>query len=686
MNPLKFIPVLAGIALALNLVFGIAWSQFEIDNIFIYAFLAAQVCLSAWVLASLKKIPDGNTDTSDILNQMLSGIPAIVVVTDKKLRIIATSSTFVKKLHLSETDLPGKSLPDVLRHEGSSAASEFVQFSNVRDGGQFEANYLINGENHLTLSWTRHVTPNGDYLFDAQDISGLRHLQSATSDLEAQFQGVVENAVDGIITIDRNGAIELFNSSAENIFGYTADEVIGKNVRMLMPEPFSTNHDTYLENYHRTGEIKIMGIGREVRGLRKNGETFPLDLGVGKSGQGDQVIYIGTIRDISEQKQAELDLQASRIEAENANHAKTQFLSSMSHDLRTPLNAIIGFAELMKTDEEDKLSEDHQSSVDHISSAGNHLLVLIDEVLDLTKIESGKMSLNIAPVDIGAAVDECLEIIQPQAEATGISIQWSSGDGAGLDGKQWVWADSDRLNQVLLNLFSNAVKYNKPQGSIHVYCEPRPQADSLRISVEDTGLGIESHRVHEVFIPFNRLGAEQSSITGTGIGLNITRKLVELMNGQIGVKSEPGVGSIFYFDLKNVSEADLEHHGAGQETAPVETPNEPLSHKPKADAPDREFNVVYVEDNRANMHLMKRVIARHPKWNLIGAETAEIGLEIVAELTPDLILMDINLPGIDGIEALGEIRKIRTLDEVPVYALSANAMNSEVKRGLTAGF
>lgn len=376
--------------------------------------------------------------------------------------------------------------------------------------------------------------------------------------------------------------------------------------------------------------------------------------------------------DITQRKQAETNLKAAKIEAENANHAKSQFLSSMSHELRTPLNSILGFSQILVTDKEAPLNQDQEESVDQIIASGKHLLELINDVLDLSRIESKKIELSIEDVDIGQLVDETASLIQAQAESSGIAIhRETTGLGAPL-----LKADYTKLKQVLLNLLSNAVKYNREGGEVSLVPERREDG-KIRINVRDTGDGISENQLSGLFEPFNRLGRESSAIEGTGIGLTITKRLVEAMKGEIGVDSVPGEGSTFWveFDEGDTLEQELDAVLDSIECTPADVT-----------AQEKRIKVLYVEDNPANMKFVRKVISRLPQFDLLEATTAEDGLEAVFSQNPDIVLMDINLPGADGFQVLEVLQDQGLTGHMQVIALSANAMEADIKKGLDAGF
>ena len=376
---------------------------------------------------------------------------------------------------------------------------------------------------------------------------------------EVRQAAIFDTLIDAIIIINAKGIVEKVNPAVVVLFGYQPDEVVGKNIKMLMPEPYQSEHDGYLDKYARTGVKKIIGIGREVTGLRKDGMTFPMELAVSDMEVNGKVFYAGTVRDITERKRAEVelykysnnlenmvsertaDMQIAVDEAERANLSKSEFLSRMSHELRTPMNAILGFAQLLELDI-DGFNEVQRENVEEILTAGRHLLYLINEVLDLARIESGKMEISMEEVLVEDVLAQSITMVASLSEMSNITVINKFSDEA-----YSIYADYSRLKQVLVNLLTNAVKYNREDGAILIdgglVGEGR-----LRINIKDTGWGLKEDEMDKLFTSFERLNAVDN-VEGTGIGLVITKHLVELMGGSIGVESVVDEGSNFWIEV-----------------------------------------------------------------------------------------------------------------------------------------
>ena len=493
---------------------------------------------------------------------------------------------------------------------------------------------------------------------------------------------ILTSANFSIIATDEKGIIQLFNVGAERMLGYLAVEVVNRinpsdihdpQEVMARAEALSRELGTTISPGFEALAFKASrGIEDiyELTYICKDGSRFPAIVSItALRDDYDSIIgylLIGT--DNSVRKQVELDLQKAMSEAEKANLAKSDFLSSMSHELRTPLSAILGFAQLIESGTPAP-TPSQKRSVEQILQGGWYLLELINEILDLALVESGKLSLSTEPLSLGEVLHECEAMIEPQAGKRNITVNFPR-----LQTPQFIKADRTRIKQILINLLSNAIKYNKPSGSVVVsYAFPTPGV--IRICVQDTGNGLSAGKISQLFQPFNRLGQESHAEQGTGIGLVMTKRLIELMGGTIGVESTVGQGSMFWIQMPLTDE----RQPSAAHIPPVDAALLP-------EAADDVSTVLYVEDNPANLLLVSDLIARRPDLRLLSARDGTLGVEMARTFLPDMILMDINLPGISGIKALKILRDDPLTAHIPVVALSANAMHHDIQKGLEAGF
>jgi signal transduction histidine kinase/CheY-like chemotaxis protein len=500
--------------------------------------------------------------------------------------------------------------------------------------------------------------------------------------------GALQNAIltsanFSIIATDEKGIIQLFNVGAERSLGYLAAEVVNK----ISPSDIHDPQEVMARAQALSAELATtITPGFEAlafkasRGIEdiyeltyicKDGSRFPAIVSITalRDDYGDIIGYLLIGTDNSVRKQVESELHNAMAVAEKANLAKSDFLSSMSHELRTPLSAILGFAQLIESGSPPPTTT-QKRSIDQILKAGWYLLDLINEILDLALIESGKLSLSLEPILLSEVMHQCQAMIEPQAQKRGISVAFPH-----IEVQYFVQADRTRVKQVLINLLSNAIKYNKGGGTVVVECIAKTPG-RIRICVKDSGDGLTQDKLAQLFQPFNRLGQEANVEEGTGIGLVVCKRLVELMGGVIGVESAVGKGSEFWIDL-NLTAEPRPVAGTAEPTASAQA-------QVQADAQMR--TLLYVEDNPANLMLVEDLIARRPDIRLLSARDGHRGIEIARTSRPDVILMDINLPGISGITALRILAEDPATAHIPVIALSANAMPHDIEKGLEAGF
>ena len=488
---------------------------------------------------------------------------------------------------------------------------------------------------------------------------------------EERFRHLVEQAGEAFFVLDLDGYIVNVNQAACASLGYQREELLGLSLAMV-----ETTFDP-VETLPRWRDWKA-GHARSTRGIhrRKGGTTFPVEATVSTIQTDGSRYMLALVRDMTEQHRAETALQQAKEEAEKANAAKSEFLSRMSHELRTPLNAILGFGQILLAQAANAAQADCATQV---VNAGNHLLGLINEVLDIARIEAGQVRLSVEPIRVANLVAETLDLIRPQVCERGITMEVSLAGCADC----YLLADRQRCKQVLLNLLSNAVKYSLRAGCVRVGCELRRPRE-LRISVSDAGPGIAINQRARLFVAFERLGAERSGVPGTGLGLTLSKHLVEAMGGSIGVKSVPGEGSTFWLQLPRSPGAAPSGHAP---LLPLATLRLGAGPGPAEAGPGRreDCTVLYIEDNASNLSLIEHLFSRLPQVRLLTARTGGEGLKLARRERPQLVLLDLHLPDMPGREVLAQLRSGRRTRAIPVVAVSADATPGSVARLIKDG-
>ncbi len=506
---------------------------------------------------------------------------------------------------------------------------------------------------------------------------GIQHrlVQAEGVRLAKEVSLLLNSTSEGVCGVDPKGRVIFINRCGAQMLGYRPEELAGQPMHTLV------HHHHADGSAYPAGDCPIGRVMRSGESVRVDGEVFwrqdgsffPVEYACApilEEGQIRGAVY--TFADITARKQTETALlqtkqraEQAQAEAERANAAKSEFLSRMSHELRTPLNAILGFGQLLEMDAQ---TDRQREKLSHILKGGKHLLGLINEVLDIARIESGKMELALEAVSVAEICQTAANLLRPLADQRNIRLGRCTG--AACEGK--LWADRQRLSQVVLNLLSNAVKYNRSGGSVHLTCEPAAGPGRLRLAVHDTGLGIAHVDLKKLFIPFERLGAEQSNVEGTGIGLALCKGLVEAMGGSIGVESTPGKGSTFYLELpSSTASVDINEH-----TPPPEL---------QASTVGR-HTVLCIEDNLSNFALVEQALEdKRPDIRLLGAMQGQLGLDMAREHQPDLILLDLQLPDLSGDKVLRLLQADPATREIPVIMVSADATNGQAQRLLDLG-
>jgi PAS domain S-box-containing protein len=491
-----------------------------------------------------------------------------------------------------------------------------------------------------------------------------------------RYWAIVDTAVDAIVVADRLGIVRAFNRAAEAIFGYRAEEVIGRNVEFLMPEAYQSRRDRYLAAYRETGEREIVGIGREVVGRRKDGATAPLELSITEWRDVDgQQCFTGIMRDATERNRQARQLidateiaQQARIEAEGASEAKSEFLAVMSHEIRTPLDSISGFMDLLRRT--DGLNSQQRRYIDLVRTANASLLAIVNDILDFPKVESGEIELEPSPLRTSTLIEDAMMIVGPSASAKNLLLE----SVVDPDVPEWLMGDEARLRRLLLNLLDNAVRFTET-GCITIDVRRQISADRgelVRFSVSDTGIGIAPDRQHRLLKKFSRAdGSVSRRHGGAGLGLVICKQLVDLMGGQIGIDSDVGQGVTIWF------------------TAALPAVNPPATQSeieaPLKDIGDARIKILVVDDIEANREIVAAYL-RENNYEVASVASAVEAIRRIQSERYDVILMDIQMPVMDGVTATRCIRALpNSFRNIPIIAMTGNVLPQRVRSFLDAG-
>jgi PAS domain S-box-containing protein len=606
-----------------------------------------------------------------IFRELFEGAPIGMAVLALDERFLRVNASFCKMVGYSNEELRERTAEDITFVEDIQPGRQLAQSlleGTMRFTG--DKRYIHKNGDILWVSRTASIIRNEQgepqhFLLMVEDISERKAadaaLETSRRELQAALdakQLIMDNSQDVICTVDGQGCFQSVNAACEELWGYQPEELVGRRYIDFVFEEDRPKTEAIAKELLVTGKITDF-VNRYVR---KDGSLVDVLWSTTWSAK-DRIMFC-VAHDVTDRSRIEKALREAKEEADRANHAKSDFLSRMSHELRTPLNSILGFGQLL---DRQSPTETQRPRIRYILSAGRHLLNLINEVLDISRIEAGTLQLSVEPVCLEEAIGEALDLMRPLAAERTIAL---AADCA-LDSTTYVLADRQRLKQVLLNLLSNAVKYTAVQGSVTVSFAKLPQ-DNLRVSVRDTGAGIPVEKLARLFTPFDRLGAEQSAVEGTGLGLALCQRLVQAMKGSIGVNSTLGKGSTFWLELPP-SKSPLQAL-ADSRTMAVSEPFDQESRR-----------ILYIEDNFSNVTLVDQMLAERPSLELMTAMQGRVGLELARQHTPDLVLLDLHLPDMPGWQVLAQLKADHLTREIPVVVISADATAPQIKRLLSAG-
>ncbi len=626
------------------------------------------VYASAHDVTDRRRAEDGLRESEARLRAIMQHSPSAIFVKDLDSRYLVANEEWSRLTGIGVSDIVGNSVSETWTVNAAAIVAH--ERALLADGtSRLTDEQMVTGDGKRDFIVNRFLLRDEDgepYAIGgiATDITERKKAQAALATRDRVLDTVLKASPDIITLMDRHGRIHQVSEAERAILGWQHEDG-------SPPDIFTKVHPDDLEivgaAFVRMVSGGVHGIHLRYRVQHADGRWITVD------SRGQAVLdhlghFAGAVvvsRDITAALEFEKRLEAAREAAEKASGAKSDFLSRMSHELRTPLNSILGFSQLLQMDDLPVL---HADGVDHILRAGKHLLDLIDEVLDIARIESGYLELAMVPVALAELVSDAVALTRPIAERAEVAVRVSIEPRSSVA----VLADRQRLLQVLLNLLSNAVKYNRPGGHIDVSCEAIDRG-RLRLAVADTGRGIRPGDLERVFEPFDRLGAEQSGVEGTGVGLALSKQLVERMGGTLGFDSVPEVGSTFFIDLPAASVERADHFGEAKIVTAA------------APALSKLFRVLLIEDNLTNLDLVERVLSRRPGVDVLAAMHGGLGLDLAREHVPDLILLDLHLPDMDGTAVLDRLQADDVTTGIPVALVSAEAPGPQVRALLGRG-
>jgi PAS domain S-box-containing protein len=621
-------------------------------------------------------MPQTNDGSGLEFHELVDAAPDGIVVVDNAGAILLVNRQAEQMFGYPRTELIGQQIevliPERYRPRHPQHVKEYVGapksrpmgsglslFGRRRDGTEFPV--------EISLSPIR--SSQGTVVSAAiRDVTDRKAIEAEARRSNANLISAVDSIQDAFVLYDEEDRVVLVNSRFRQLTGtFTKGAILGKRFADLLDDMlagglFDTSSESAAEVRKRWLGYHNMPAGALELKTASGSVLRVVERATAEHGT------VSLLMDVTEDHQRAEELQRAHHQAEAASAAKSEFLASMSHELRTPLNAVLGFAQLLQRDRKEPLSARQLERVDHVLRGGEQLLRLIDEVLDLARIEAGGISISAEPVEVGPLLREVISTLEPMAQRAGVEIAIrpiAAGDAR-------VLADRTRLAQILMNFGSNAIKYNRSGG--HVWFGASRERDELRIAVSDDGIGIPEDKRAKIFEPFHRAGQESGPIQGTGIGLAISKRLAELMTGSVGFSTQTGKGSEFWVDVP-FDQTTTVSERAHVDVPPSVTTTKGPRHK-----------IVYVEDNPSNIAFMRELIEDMSNLELITAPTAEIGLDLIRAHKPRVVIMDINLPGMSGFDAMQQLAAWPDTKEIPVIALSAAALAKDTSRAVAAGF
>lgn len=607
-----------------------------------------------------------------IFRELFEGAPIGMAILALDERFLQVNTAFCKMVGYSNEELRQRTAEDITFGEDIEPGRQLAQ--SLLDGTARytgDKRYVHKNGEILWVSRTASIIRNDKgepqhFLLMVEDISERKESEAALHESRCELQAalhanqlIMDNSQDVICTVDDDDRFLSVNAACEQLWGYKAEELIGQRYNDFVHPEDLPKTEAAGKQLRATGKISDF-VNRYVR---KDGTLVDVLWSANWSSK-DKIIFC-VAHDVTDRARIEKALREAKEEADRANHAKSDFLSRMSHELRTPLNSILGFGQLL---DRQSPTERQRPRIRYILSAGRHLLNLINEVLDISRIEAGNLQLSLEPVCVEEAIGEALDMMRPLAAERSIGVS----PPVSLDTSTYVLADRQRLKQVLLNLLSNAVKYTSRRGSVTLSFNDSGNG-ATRILVRDTGAGIPVEKLARLFTPFDRLGAEQSTVEGTGLGLALCQRLVHAMQGSIGVNSTLGNGSTFWLELP-------------QAKSPLQTlAAQRISSVPEQSTDEESRRILYIEDNFSNVTLVEQMLAERPALELMTAMQGRVGLELARKHAPDLILLDLHLPDMPGWQVLAQLKSDPVTRDVPVVVISADATSPQIKRLLSAG-